>query len=99
MLLPNVVPARSIHRRVPADSRSTTSAGVMCSSADAVSAHELARLARVGEETQDSPCSCVRRERLTTGGAMQLVQGLTQHEVRARQQRGETNAASFRSSR
>src|SRR5436190_6997214 len=30
---------------------------------------------------------------------MQLVQGLTQQEVRARQQRGETNAASFRSSR
>src|SRR5262245_4638721 len=30
---------------------------------------------------------------------MQLVQGLSQQEVRARQQRGETNAASFRSSR
>jgi cation-transporting P-type ATPase E len=30
---------------------------------------------------------------------MQVVQGLTQQEVRARQQRGETNAASFRSSR
>jgi cation-transporting ATPase E len=30
---------------------------------------------------------------------MQLVQGLTQQEVRARQQRGESNAASFRSSR
>jgi cation-transporting P-type ATPase E len=30
---------------------------------------------------------------------MQLVQGLTQQEVRARQERGETNAASFRSSR
>ena len=30
---------------------------------------------------------------------MQLAQGLTQQEVRARQERGETNAASFRSSR
>ena len=30
---------------------------------------------------------------------MQLVQGLTQQEVRARQQRGESNAASFRPSR
>jgi cation-transporting ATPase E len=30
---------------------------------------------------------------------MQLVQGLTQQEVHARQQRGESNAASFRSSR
>jgi cation-transporting P-type ATPase E len=30
---------------------------------------------------------------------MSLVQGLTQQEVRARQQRGESNAASFRSSR
>ncbi|HEX5690055.1 MAG TPA: HAD-IC family P-type ATPase [Roseiflexaceae bacterium] len=30
---------------------------------------------------------------------MQLIQGLTQQEVRARQERGETNAASFRSSR
>ena len=30
---------------------------------------------------------------------MQLVQGLTQQEVRARQGRGESNAASFRSSR
>lgn len=30
---------------------------------------------------------------------MQLVQGLTQQEVRERQQRGETNAASFRSGR
>jgi cation-transporting P-type ATPase E len=30
---------------------------------------------------------------------MQLVQGLTHQEVRARQERGETNAASFRSSR
>lgn len=30
---------------------------------------------------------------------MHMIQGLTQQEVRERQQRGETNAASFRSSR
>ena len=40
-----------------------------------------------------------RREPVITGDAMHVVQGLTQQEVHARQQRGESNAASFRSSR
>src|SRR5262249_36222238 len=47
----------------------------------------------------DSLRSYAQCEHLAAGDAMQLVQGLTRQEVRVRQERGETNAASFRSSR